>query len=199
MDPESSLVAVGVGLCLLVLAFTSAVDAAFISISRHRLTTMLAEGTPRASTISRLMEDPYRFKATVILLNSFMTIAASGLTLYLARNLDIALQAGSLVLLLLGILILSEVIPKAIVLRNPDATALWLARPISVIITLLRPLLALLSLLINPLVRLVSGKSAGASPLVTEEELRLLVDVGEQEGSCVQASAASSPSTKSER
>src|SRR5262249_29099957 len=141
LDPDHSIVAVGVGLCLLVLAFTSAVDAAFINISRHRLSAMIAEGTPRARTISRLMADPYRFKATIILLNTSVTIAAVAFTLYLTHNLSDWIKLGSLLALLLAILVLSEVIPKAVVLRNPDAAALWLARPISVLTIIFWPLI----------------------------------------------------------
>lgn len=182
MDPEPSLITAGVVLCLLVLALTSAVDAAFISISRHRLGALLADGAPRARTISRLIDDPYRFRATIILLNAGATIAAAAFTLHLSRPYGIWIEVGALFGLLVAILILSEAIPKAVVLRNPDTMALRLARPISVLSTLLWPIIALLGLIVSPLVRLISGKDVMNSPLVTEEELRMLVNVGEEEG-----------------
>src|SRR5262245_9147487 len=102
--------AVGVGLCLIVLAFTSAVDAAFINISRHRLSAMIAEGTPRARIISRLMEAPHRFRATIIVLNTSVTIIATAFTFSIAHNLSTWGKVGSLGLLLLAIVVLSEVI-----------------------------------------------------------------------------------------
>lgn len=182
MDPDPSIIAIGVGLCLVILAFTSAVDAAFTTISRHRLNAMLADGASRARTIVRLMEDPYRFKATIILLNASATIAATAFTLYLTRFLNIWQQIGSLALLLLAILIVSEALPKAWAVRAPDTTALALARPLSLITLILWPVITVISLLTKPLANLVTGQKIPHTPLVTEEELRLLVNVGEEEG-----------------
>jgi CBS domain containing-hemolysin-like protein len=171
-----------VALCLIVLAFTSSVDAAFINISRHRLSALLAEGQSGARTVSRLMDDPYRFKATIILLNVSATIAATAFTLYLARAGGGWWQLGALVLLLVAIVVLSEALPKALVLRNPDATALRLAGPISLLTALFAPLIWLIDHTVAPFTRAISGKNAAGTPLVTEEELRMLVNVGEEEG-----------------
>ncbi|MEI7769631.1 MAG: hemolysin family protein [Chloroflexales bacterium] len=173
----------GVGLCMVVLAFTSAIDASFTSISRHRLNLLLSEGGSRARrVVSRLIDDPYRFKSTTIFLNICMTVTATGLTLRLSAGLGGWRQAGSLALLLLAILVFSEAFPKALAIRNPDATALALARPLRIVSQILWPIIAMLNLLTSPLFKVVSGRSSYPSPLVTEEELRLLVNVGEEEG-----------------
>jgi CBS domain containing-hemolysin-like protein len=174
---------IGVGLCLIVLAFTSAIDASFTSISRHRLNALLTERGPRAKrAVARLIDDPYRFKSTVIFLNICMTVIATGLTLRLGAGLGSLLQAGSLLLLVLAILIFSEAFPKALAIRNPDATALALAGPLRMVSQLLWPLITVVNLITSPLFMLVSGRSSYPSPLVTEEELRMLVNVGEEEG-----------------
>ncbi len=182
LDPDPSLLLIGVGLCLLVLAFTSAVDAAFTSINRHRLSTLLTEGSSRAQILGRLMSDPYRFKAVIILLNTGVTILATTFVLYLTRDDGVWVQAGAMVALLLGILIISESLPKVWAVRNPDATALWLAGPLSLITQLLWPIVTLVSLLTRPIVRLIGGQNMPILPLVTEEEIRMLVNVGEEEG-----------------
>lgn len=182
-DPEPSLMLIGVGLCMVVLAFTSAIDASFTSISRHRLNLLLSEGGSRARrAVSRLIDDPYRFKSTVIFLNIVMTISATALTLRLSAGLGTWQQIGSLALLLLAILIFSEAFPKALAIRNPDATALALARPLRIVSQLLWPAISLINLITSPLFKAVSGRSSYPSPLVTEEELRMLVNVGEEEG-----------------
>ncbi|NTW01154.1 MAG: HlyC/CorC family transporter [Oscillochloris sp.] len=168
---------------MIVLAFTSAIDASFTSISRHRLNLLLSEGgSSTKRVVSRLFDDPYRFKSTIIFLNICTTIMATALTLRLSIRFNIWQQAGSLGLLLLAILVFSEALPKALVIRNPDATALRLARPLRMISQLLWPIISLINLLTSPLFKLISGRSSYTSPLVTEEELRLLVNVGEEEG-----------------
>jgi putative hemolysin len=91
-------------------------------------------------------------------------------------------QLGALAALWIAMIVLSEAIPKAVVLRDPDGMALRLARPLSFLSTIFWPIIALLSLIITPLIRLISGKDIMTTPLVTEEELRMLVNVGEEEG-----------------
>jgi putative hemolysin len=182
-DPEPSLILLGIGLCLLVLAFTSAVDAAFTAISRHRLHALVDESGPRSrKAIARLVDDPYRFRTTILVLNSALTIAATGLTLALTASSGPLQIGGALAALFLSILVFSEVVPKALAMRSPDRAALLLARPMSALALALWPLIALVSLPLRPIYRLLSGHDSATTPLVTEEELRLLVNVGEEEG-----------------
>jgi putative hemolysin len=182
VDPESSLVAVGVGLCLVLLAFTSAVDAALSAISRHRLHLLQDEDAPRATVVERLLSDPYRFKAAVLLINAAATIAATAFTIRLTRGLDEWWRIGALGLLLLLIMILSEALPKALAIRNPSRAAYLLAGPMAFITRLLWPLISVLGFVTGPLVRALSGQGGPQLPLVTEEELLLMVNVGEEEG-----------------
>nr|WP_238530464.1 hemolysin family protein [Oscillochloris trichoides] len=182
-DPEPSLLLIGVGLCLLMLAFTSAVDASFTAISRHRLNQLLSEGAPRTRrAVSRLIDDPYHFKSTIIFLNTASLITATVFTLRLTLHLPAWQQALDLALLVFAVLIMSEALPKALAVRNPDATVMTLARPLRLLGQILWPLIALINLITAPLFRMISGHTSYPSPLVTEEELRLLVNVGEEEG-----------------
>jgi CBS domain containing-hemolysin-like protein len=166
-----------------VLAFTSAVDAAFTAISRHRLHAILEEGGPRTRrAVTRLLDDPHRFRTVILVLNISLTITATALTLAITNDQGPATVAGGLALLFLTIVTLGEVAPKALAVRNPAAAALLLAGPMSTLALVLWPLITLLSLPLRPIYQLLSGRDASSTPLVTEEELRLLVNVGEEEG-----------------
>jgi CBS domain containing-hemolysin-like protein len=182
LNAESSLVIVGVGLCLILLAFTSAVDAALSAIGRHRLSLLKEEQTPRAQLVVQLLADPYRFKAAVLLLNAAAMIAATVFTLRLVRRAPALWQLGALALLLLLLVIFSVALPKSLVARNPSGAANTLAGPMALITRLLWPLIRLINLLTSPLVRLLSGQPTPQLPIVTEEELLLLVNVSEEEG-----------------
>nr|MDQ2997977.1 CNNM domain-containing protein [Chloroflexota bacterium] len=98
MDPEPSLYAIGIVLCLVLLAFTSAVDAALTAISRHRLSVMHEESAKRATMIRHLLADPYRFKAAILLLNTATVIAATAFMLMLTYELAIGWRFGALTL-----------------------------------------------------------------------------------------------------
>jgi len=182
LDPESSLVIIGIALCLILLAFTSAADAALSAISRHRLNLLQEEAAPRAAIVARLLADPYRFKASILLVNAAAIITATAFTQYLTRGLTLSWRLTALALLLVLILVFSEALPKALALRNPAQAAQVLAGPMAMLGWLLAPLLSLIGFVIGPIVRALSGHNISKLPLVTEEELRLLVNVGEEEG-----------------
>jgi CBS domain containing-hemolysin-like protein len=182
LNAESSLVIVGVGLCLVLIAFTSAVDAALSAISRHRLNLLKEEQTPRARALFRLLSDPYRFKSAVLLLHAAAMIAATVFMLRLVDGLGALWHLGVLALLLLLLMIFSVALPKALVARDPASAGHLLAGPMMLLTQLLWPLISAISLVTNPLIRLLSGQQSPQFPLVTEEELLLLVNVGEEEG-----------------
>jgi CBS domain containing-hemolysin-like protein len=81
---------------------------------------------------------------------------------------------------LLLLLIVGEAVPKALATRNPDRTAILLSRPIQVLGVILLPFTGLANLVMRPF--LGSGSAYLGSALVTEEELKLLVNVGAEEG-----------------
>jgi CBS domain containing-hemolysin-like protein len=173
---------IGIALCLVVLAFTSAVEAALTAISRHRLNLLQGESNSSFVFIQRLLNDPYRFKVTVLLLDIAAVMAATGLTLVAVRALAPIEQIGALALLLVIILVFCEALPRALALHNVTSTARMLAGPMAVGARVIWPLAAALGFVTSPFVRLVGGHDAAKHPLVTEEELRLLVNVGEEEG-----------------
>jgi putative hemolysin len=182
LDPEPSLYAIGIALCLVLLAFTSAIDAALTAISRHRLSVMQEESAARANVITHLLADPYRFKAAILLLNTATVITATALTLLLTDGLAIGWQVAALTVLLLLMVVFSEALPKALATHNPARAAALLAGPMALLAKILWPLISVISFLTSPLIGLLSGQRAQNMPLVTEEELRLLVNVGEEEG-----------------
>ncbi|HEU5097741.1 MAG TPA: hemolysin family protein, partial [Roseiflexaceae bacterium] len=131
---------------------------------------------------TRLLSDPYRFKAAILLVNTAMVILATAFTIWSTAGLSIGWQLAALALLLLLMVLFSEALPKALALRNPSRAAVLLAGPMTLLVRLLWPLIAIISVLTNPLISRLSGQRSDQLPLVTEEELRLLVNVGEEEG-----------------
>jgi putative hemolysin len=182
LEPDRTIPLIGIALCLLALAFTSAVEAALTAISRHRMNALQDEDSPRAVVVARLLSDPYRFKVTIRLIDLTAILIAAACTLLATRTLPIAWQFGMLAVLLLVILVFCEALPRAIALHNVSDTARFLAGPMSLGATLLWPVAVVIGVLTSPIIRLLSGRDTSQHPLVTEEELRLLVNVGEEEG-----------------
>ena len=80
------------------------------------------------------------------------------------------------------VLIFCEIAPKSLALRFNERFALALAGPVQLLTRVLRPLIGGLSAMSRLIVRAATRGHAVRGPFVTEEELKLLLYVGEQEG-----------------
>ena len=66
-------------LCLILSAFFSSSETAFIAFPRHRLLHLVHIGHARAKLVSRLLQNPERLLATVLLSNNLVNTAAAAL------------------------------------------------------------------------------------------------------------------------
>ena len=168
---------------LILCATASAAETALTSISRIKLRNLVEEGDVRAAEIENLLDNPNVFLSTILVINSVAVIVASSMSTVLALRFSETLgELISTVLISLVVLIFCEITPKTAAVQNPIRWARVLVRPVRNAAWLLRPIVWSLSAVTNFFVRLIGGQIKHRGPFVTEEELRLLVSVGEEEG-----------------
>jgi len=168
---------------LILCAMASAAETALTSISRIKLKNLVEEGDKKALEIESLISKPNVFLSTILVVNSVAVIIASSMTTVLALRFipDYGELIGT-ILISLVVLIFCEITPKTAAVQNPLRWARVLVNPVRVAAWLLHPLVVTLSAITNTMVRLMGGQMKHRGPFVTEEELRLLVTVGEEEG-----------------
>src|SRR6266568_3986892 len=168
---------------LILCATASAAETALTSISRIKLRNLVEEGDVKAAEIENLLTNPNVFLSTILVINSVAVIVASSMATVLALRFSETLgELISTVLISLVVLIFCEITPKTAAVQNPIRWARVLVRPVRNAAWLLRPIVWSLSAVTNFFVRLIGGQIKHRGPFVTEEELRLLVSVGEEEG-----------------
>ncbi len=168
---------------LFLCAMAAAAETAFTSISRIKLKNLVEEGDRQAILIDHQLANPNKLLSTILVVNSVAVIIASSMATVLALRLFANL--GELVATLvisLVVLIFCEIAPKTAAVQNPLRWARIFIRPILVAAWLLTPVVWALGAITSVLVGLVGGQIKHHGPFVTEEELRLLVTVGEEEG-----------------
>ena len=182
-DMEAWLQLIVLIISLVLCAMASAAETALTSISRIKLKNLVEEGDKKALEIELLTAKPNIFLSTILVVNSVAVIVASSMTTVLALRFNP--NYGELVgtiLISLVVLIFCEITPKTTAVQNPIRWARVLVTPVRVAAWLLHPLIVTLSAITNILIRLTGGQIKHRGPFVTEEELRLLVNVGEEEG-----------------
>jgi len=182
-DSEAWLQLIILIIALILAATASAAETALTSVSRIKLKNLVEEGDQKAIEIERLLAQPNVFLSTILIVNNVAVIVASSMSTVLA--LRFSANFGELIatiLISLVVLIFCEITPKTAAVQNPLRWARAFVNPVRGAAWLLRPVVWSLSVITNGLVRLLGGQMKRRGPFVTEEELRLLVTVGEEEG-----------------
>jgi len=176
-------------ICLLLSAFFSSSETAFISLQRIRVEHMVNTKVKGAERVARMIQRPERFLSTVLLGNNLVNTAAAALATVLAisvwgeRGILIA-TIGVTILLL----VFSETTPKTIATQHAEKLSLAFARPIEILSWLLTPFVVVLSWIASGLSKMAGGAPVPRS-LVSAEEIRTMITVGHKEGTVEEAEA----------
>jgi putative hemolysin len=182
-DAEVTLYLVLLVICLLLSAFFSSSETAFISLQRFRLAHLVETKVSGAKRVARMLERPERLLSTILLGNNFVNTAAAALGTMLAikvwgeeRGVLFATIGVTIILL-----IFAETTPKTIATRHAEKLSLLFVRPIQMISWLLTPFVVVLSWIASGFTKMVGGTPMPRS-LVSEEEIRTMISVGHKEG-----------------
>ena len=168
---------------LILCGIASAAETALTSVSRIKLKNLVEEGDPLAIQIEKLLSEPNTFLSTILVVNSVAVIVASSMATVLAlRFSETWGELLATILISLVVLIFCEITPKTAAVQSPLRWARALVRPVRAAGWLLHPFVASLGVITSLFVRMMGGQIKHKGPFVTEEELRLLVTVGEEEG-----------------
>ena len=180
-------------------AIFACAEIAVISMNDNKMAKLAAEGDKRAVRLARLTSQPARFLATIqvaITLSGFLgsAFAAENFAGELAQWLvDLGapmtfdvLHSVSVVLITIILsyftLVFGELVPKQVAMRKAETLALRMSGLISFISKLFAPLVGLLTVSTNGVLRLMGIDPNAQEEEVSEEEIRMMVDVGNEKG-----------------
>ena len=169
---------------LILSAFFSASETAFIALPKARLLHLVQTGRSGATRVSRLIQKPERFLATVLLSNNLVNTAAAALTTILVVELIGHPLVSALVSTLgitLFLLLFCESLPKTIAWHRSETVSFLASRPLVLVGLLLAPVVAVVQVITTTLTRAV-GISGNAMYVVSDDEIRTLIAAGAQTG-----------------
>lgn len=178
-------------------AFFAMTEIAFISLNDAKISKQAKEGEKKAKQISKMLKNPSKFLATIqigITLAGFLSSAFASDTFAdkLAPVLESWLPLGigiwkgiSIIIITMILsyftLVFGELVPKRLAMKNHEKIAyatIGIIRAISIITA---PFVKLLTFSTNVVSKLF-GVNENEEETVTEEEIRMMVDVGEEKG-----------------
>ncbi|MBR5021997.1 MAG: HlyC/CorC family transporter [Oscillospiraceae bacterium] len=180
-------------------AIFACAEIAVISMNDAKLAKMVSEGDKRAVRLARLTSQPARFLATIqvaITLSGFLGSAFaaenfSGVLVDWLLGLGVGVNTELLdtiavifitIVLSYFTLVFGELVPKQVAMRNAEKLALGMSGLVSGIAKVFSPLVGLLTVSTNGVLRLTGIDPNAQQEEVGEEEIRMMVDVGNEKG-----------------
>jgi putative hemolysin len=158
-------------------ALVNAIEIAVVASSRIRVRTAAEEGHRAARALERLKSTQERYFAVVVVFQNLCVFLTSTAGTIVAVD---AFGTWGFLFGLIAIPLIStefgEYTPKVIAARRPERIAYAAAIPMSALVRLASPLISALAVIPN-----LFGRG-GAAHTVTEAELRMLIDIGAEEG-----------------
>ena len=185
---------------ILINAFFAATEIAVISLNANKLRKLEEEGDKMAPKLLHMVEDSSSFLSTIqiaITLSGFLGAAFAGdafaeyLTAWVL-SLGVGIPASVLntislvvvtIILSYFTLVFGELVPKRIAMQKSMEMARLSCRVVTAIATIAKPVVKLLALSTNGMLRLLRMKVDVEEDQVTEDEIRMMIDLGNESGS----------------
>ena len=166
-------------------AFFSASEASLIALNKIRLRHLMEKKKRGAVRVWRLVSRMDKLIATILIGNNLVNTAIAVVSTVIfthyfgkqGEGLLIATVVTTVVLVIFG-----DLIPKVMATNHPEGTAFIFRHLVDFFVWIFNPITILLTKISDGLIRLFGGNPHHRSPLVTEEEMRMMITIGKEEG-----------------
>lgn len=169
---------------LLLSGLFSASETALLSLSKIRVRHMVEEGVKGADLVENLIEDPNKLLGGILIGNNIVNIGASAIATSLAYKIfggdeGVAIATGAMTVL---VLIFGEITPKSLAKQNSEGISLKVAKFVKLSVVIFKPFVWLFTKVSSVFIKLLGGDLDSNQPFITQEELKTMVGVSEEEG-----------------
>lgn len=164
-------------------AFFSSSETSYLSLSKIKLRQMLKENKKAATPVARLKQNTDSLLTLILVGNNFVNTFSSSLATSLALSLFGQKGVGiATAVMTVLIIIFGEILPKSFAANYPEKISIKYAKPLTWLKTILKPVIVIFASFSKAVSKFVGLFQKNPLPSVTEEELKTLIDVGDEEG-----------------
>lgn len=163
-------------------AFFSSSETALTSVNIFKIRQMEKNGVEKAPLVKKLVDNIGSVLTTILIGNNIVNIVTTTVaTIFFTEVMGPKGAVISPIILTIVVLIFGEVTPKNIATAHSEKLALKVARPIRFIDIFLKPINFILGKITEAMTKLLIGEEENSN-VVTEEDLKTIVDVSEEQG-----------------
>lgn len=180
-------------------AFFAASEMALISLNDNKVRLMAEDGDKKAKQLLKLLREPGKFLSTIqigVTLAGFLASAFASksfadplVIFFLAAGVPVPeawLHTAAVIVITIILsyitLVLGELVPKRLAMKKAEPMARFVANPLNMIAFITAPAVKLLTVSTNFIIQLLGFDPHAEDERVTEEEIRMMIDVGEEKG-----------------
>lgn len=183
MDPSVTLRIVILVILLCLSAFFSSSETALTTVNRIRMRSLAEEGNKRAARVLAVTDNSSKMLSAILIGNNIVNLSASSLATALAielfGNAGAGIATGILTIL---ILIFGEISPKTMATIRAEKISLRFSGIIWMLMKVLTPVIFIINALAMMVLRIFGVDPSEKNRIMTESELRTIVDVGHETG-----------------
>jgi len=183
MEPHSILSIITIALSIVFIAILASAESSFIAVNKIRIRSLMEKGDSRAKAVQKLLDEHDKLFSAVILSGNLFTILATSIGTVLALRYfgEDGIIIATIIMTFLTV-VFGELAPKTFAVTYSEKVSLLLAKPVAFYIRLISPLVWIFKVMSNLIIRMLGGKKKPISPFVTEEEIKTMINIGEEEG-----------------
>ncbi len=182
MDSSSVIQIVTLVVLLLLSGFFSSAETSLTTVNKIRIRSLAEEGSKRAVTVLKITEDSGKMLSAILIGNNLVNTASASISATIAYSFGgYAVSIATFIITLL-ILIFGEITPKTMATIHAEKMALIYAPIISFFMKLMTPFIFIVNSLSRGLLFLLRIDPNAKNDLMTETELRTIVDVSHEDG-----------------
>lgn len=180
-------------------AFFAASEMAIVSVRQSRIKPLADEGNKAAILVNKFIEEPSKLLATIQIGITFAGFLASAIGAQTLSNsltrflisLNVPGLSSSAAwistvvvtsIIALFTLVLGELVPKRMAISQSEKVALFSAGTINFLSKVTYPAVKFLTVSTNFIVKMLGGQVKATGDHISEEEIRLMINVGEEKG-----------------
>lgn len=183
---------------ILVNAFFAASEMAFVSLNDNKINLLAESGDKRAGILNRMLKEPTRFLSTIqigITLGGFLNaaLAADSFSVPIVDAMKLFLPFPETVLKTIAVVLIQivlafvqivfgELVPKRLAMRNAEKFSFLIVGVMNALSKVAYPFVKLLTVATNLTLRLFRIDPNEVDSEISEEEIRMMVDVGQEKG-----------------
>jgi len=170
-------------------AFFSGVETALVAVSRTKAKMLMSKYPHKAKFLKVWLDTPNEVLTTLLVGMNAVAVAAATLSANMADSLAEYFTANKVILTFISgfivtfvIIVFGEISPKIFAIHNVEKTVLYTIKPLYYLNKLITPFTNFFTKLAISIIKLFGANFTDTSPLLTRDEIRLMIMFGDEEG-----------------